>query len=60
MLADAYKDSMDAIELGVHQSNAGARRLYEKLGFITVKQREDLGFQIMQKQLLRTRARAGA
>ena len=51
MLASKYKGTMTAIELGVHESNEGARRLYERNGFDTVKQLEDLKFRIMQKPL---------
>jgi len=46
-----YRSRMDAIELGVHQSNEGAKSLYEKLGYRTVDYRSELGFIIMQKSL---------
>lgn len=46
-----YRDSMDAVELGVHDSNAAARALYDKLGFVTLRRLDDLGFSIMQKPL---------
>ena len=51
MLATKYKSSMDTIELGVHESNEGAKRLYERLGYQTVKTLDDVGFYIMQKPL---------
>jgi ribosomal protein S18 acetylase RimI-like enzyme len=51
MLAGKYASSLEAIELGVHDSNPGARSLYEKLGFKTVKHLPDLGFTVMQKPL---------
>lgn len=53
MLAEQFRVKLDAIELGVHQSNAGAKRLYERLGFEGIKFREDLGYYIMQKSLTR-------
>jgi len=51
ILASKYKGTMTTIELGVHESNEGAIRLYERNGFNTVKQLEDLKFRIMQKTL---------
>jgi ribosomal protein S18 acetylase RimI-like enzyme len=51
MLAGKYASSMEAIELGIHDSNPGARSLYEKLGFKIVKRLADLGFSVMQKPL---------
>jgi ribosomal protein S18 acetylase RimI-like enzyme len=51
MLADTYAGKMQAIELGVHESNAKAKRLYEKLGYKTVKRLEELGFYVMQLSL---------
>jgi ribosomal protein S18 acetylase RimI-like enzyme len=51
MLASKYKGTMTTIELGVHESNEGAIRLYERNGFNTVKQLIDLKFRIMQKTL---------
>jgi len=47
-LVEAYRGQVEAIELGVHQRNQKARRLYEKVGFVTVKQMPELGFEIMQ------------
>jgi ribosomal protein S18 acetylase RimI-like enzyme len=49
MLETTYRDSMEAIELGVHESNERARRLYERLGYRTVKLLDDVGFFIMHK-----------
>jgi ribosomal protein S18 acetylase RimI-like enzyme len=51
MLADRYAGQMAAIELGVHESNARARSLYERMGYRTVKHLVDLGFYIMQYPL---------
>jgi ribosomal protein S18 acetylase RimI-like enzyme len=51
MLASKYKGRMTTIELGVHESNEAAIRLYERNGLSTVKRLEDLKFRIMQKVL---------
>jgi ribosomal protein S18 acetylase RimI-like enzyme len=51
MLASGYKDTMNYIELGVHESNERAIRMYERQGFKTVKRLDDVKFCIMQKQL---------
>lgn len=50
-LEHMYRDSKDALELGVHESNAPAKSLYEKLGYKTVKRLDDIGFLIMQLDL---------
>jgi ribosomal protein S18 acetylase RimI-like enzyme len=50
-LTSKYKGTKTTMELGVHESNEGAIRLYERNGFNTVKQLEDLKFRIMQKTL---------
>lgn len=50
-LADEYRGRMDAIELGVHQSNQRAKALYERLGFVTIRFLPDVGFFIMQLPL---------
>ncbi len=50
-LETEYSSQMEAIELGVHHSNKRARRLYERLGYRTVKCLEKLEFDIMQKAL---------
>lgn len=44
-------DGVVTIELGVHDSNRRAKRLYERLGFETVSVLEELGFQVMKKEL---------
>lgn len=51
MLLDHYRDRVKAIELGVHQSNERAHKLYQRLGFEEVKFREEVGYYIMQKPL---------
>ena len=51
MLIAGYCGRMDAIELGVHQSNPRARKLYERLGFEVIDFKKDLGYFIMQKPL---------
>jgi ribosomal protein S18 acetylase RimI-like enzyme len=51
MLASEYSGKMQTIELGVHESNEGAMRMYERNGFKTVKHLDDLRFRIMQKSL---------
>ena len=51
LLASKCKGTMTTIDLGVHESNEGAIRLYERNGFNTVKQLNDLRFRIMQKTL---------
>jgi len=57
MLAEQFQVRMDTIELGVHQSNDGAKRLYQRLGFEVVNFRADLGYYIMQKSLAREPAK---
>lgn len=56
LLAQRYAGVMDAIELGVHESNARARALYERLGYRTVKHLADLGFYVLQRPLLKNAA----
>lgn len=46
-----HGQGVTTIELGVHASNRGARRLYERLGYKTVKHLEELGFEIMQREV---------
>ena len=48
MLVRKYSGIMDAIELGVHASNTRAKKLYEKMGYQTVKYMPDLRFYILQ------------
>jgi ribosomal protein S18 acetylase RimI-like enzyme len=49
-LTAVHKDSVNAIELGVHESNMRAIKVYERNGFETVKKLDELQFRIMQKQ----------
>lgn len=42
---------MDVIELGVHDSNVRARALYERMGFVTLRRVEELGFAVMQMEI---------
>ena len=51
MLASGNRDNVNSIELGVHESNERAIRMYERQGFKTVRKLDDLKFRIMQKQL---------
>ena len=51
MLEAQYGGSVDAFELGVHESNLRARALYEREGFRTVEVLARLGFTIMQKRI---------
>jgi len=43
--------SINMIELGVHESNLGAIRMYERNGFKTVERLDDVKFLIMRKQV---------
>lgn len=52
MLADNYRGKMEVIELGVHESNAKARGLYERLGYQTVRHLGDVGFYVMRRPLV--------
>ena len=51
MLETEYRGRVEAIELGVHESNARAIALYQRFGYRTVKTLADLGFFVMQKAL---------
>ncbi len=51
VLKAKYTGRMDAIELGVHDSNARARALCERSGFRLVERRDDVGFAILQQPL---------
>ncbi len=51
MLESEYSSRVNAVELGVHDSNAQAKSLYEKVGFETIKRLDELGFSVMQKRL---------
>ncbi len=46
-----FGDRVDVVELGVHESNADARRLYERLGFRTARTLPDVGFIVLRKPL---------
>ena len=46
-----YSEQADCIELGVHNSNEGAYRLYKRLGYQVVDERPELDFLIMRKAL---------
>lgn len=50
-LSEGCRGQVDVIELGVHQSNERARRLYEKTGFVTVKHLPEMGFEVMQLRI---------
>lgn len=51
MLEAGHRGKVDAIELGVHESNARARALYERCGYRVVQTLRELQFHIMQKHL---------
>ena len=51
VLSSRYRGMVDSIELGVHDSNERAIRMYERHGFKTLKHLCDLNFRVMQKQL---------
>ncbi len=51
LLARQYCDQARVMELGVHDSNRGARRLYERHHFVEVRRRQELGFAILQRDL---------
>ena len=48
-VAEKYQGEKAFIELGVHQGNTGAIKLYEKLEYQIAEIKEDLGFYIMRK-----------
>jgi ribosomal protein S18 acetylase RimI-like enzyme len=50
-LGEQYRGRVDAIELGVHERNRAARRLYDRAGFEVVRERPEIGFTIMQRRL---------
>ena len=60
MLVDRYQGKMDHVELGVHQSNERARKLYLRLGYEVVDFRSDVGYYIMRKSLAARPASPGA
>ena len=46
-----FRGKADTFELGVRESNEGARSLYEREGFSTVSVLPEIGFRIMRKQI---------
>ena len=50
-LREDYTGRMEVIELGVHDSNVRARALYERMGFVTSRRVEELGFSVMQMEI---------
>ena len=50
-LTKQLKHGINGIELGVHESNLRAIRVYERNGFKMVKELHDVRFLIMQKQV---------
>ncbi len=50
-LEEEFCASVDAIELGVHESNSRARALYERLGFHVETALPDVGFRILRKSI---------
>ncbi len=51
MLSECYSGKAACIELGVYQANAGAIRLYQRMGFNIMRSLDELHFYIMQKPL---------
>ena len=56
-LREDYTGRMEVIELGVHDSNVRARALYERMGFVTLRRVEQLGFAVMQMEMKGKRER---
>jgi ribosomal protein S18 acetylase RimI-like enzyme len=50
-LSESFTGKVACIELGVYQANAGAIRLYQRMGFTITRSLDDLQFYIMQKPL---------
>ena len=50
-LEEEFRASVDALELGVHESNARTRALYERLGFRVEKNLPEIGFAVLRKPL---------
>lgn len=46
-----YNEGARVLEIGVHLSNNRAIKLYEDFGFVKVKELNEIGFIVMQKQL---------
>lgn len=55
-LAGKFRTSVDAIELGVHESNPRARALYERLGSCAETALPDVGFSVLRKAIGVSRA----
>ncbi len=54
LLEEEVAGEADAVELGVQDANAAARRLYEKAGFDEVERRPEVGFRVLRKRLMET------
>jgi ribosomal protein S18 acetylase RimI-like enzyme len=50
-LEKEFRNSADALELGVHESNPRARGLHERLGFRVEKDLPEIGFAVLRKPL---------
>jgi ribosomal protein S18 acetylase RimI-like enzyme len=50
-LAEQFSGRVEAIELGVHESNSRAKALYERLGFRTIRVIRELKFSVLRKDL---------
>lgn len=50
-IEEIYKTKVNTIELGVHEENTAAIRLYERSGYQKKAYLEDVGYHIMQKTL---------
>ena len=48
-LEKEFRNSADALELGVHESNPRACELYERLGFRVEKNLPEIGFAVLRK-----------
>jgi len=59
-IEDEHGAGISAIELGVHRGNAAAKRLYENLGYVVVRELDDIHFDIMRKTLAHDKAASAA
>ncbi len=59
-IEEEHGRGMSAIELGVYRGNGAARRLYESLGYVVVRQLDDIHFDIMRKTLSHDNAESAA
>ena len=50
-LEQEFRGEADVFELGVRESNEGARSLYQREGFATASRLAEVGFLVMRKQL---------